>query len=89
MSQPRPVQLASIDDLRGAARAWDDLWWRSELTMPTIRAELIAQWVERFAPRAEFRALAVEVDGQWVAALPLVPHKLGRFVGAGVMPGNE
>lgn len=89
MSRPRLVHLDSIDQLCAAAPAWDDLWRRSELTLPTLRAELVAQWVGQFAPRAEFHALAVEDQGQWVAALPLVRRKVARVIDAGAMPINE
>ncbi len=89
MSRPRLVHLDSVDQLRAAAPAWDDLWRRSELTLPTLRAGLVAQWVGQFAPRAEFHALAVEDQGQWVAALPLVRRKVGRVIDAGAMPTNE
>ena len=70
MGRPRLVQIDSLAGLRAAAADWDDLWWRSEVTMPTCRAELVAGWVEQFAPRADFRALVVEDQGQWVAAGP-------------------
>lgn len=88
MSQPRLVQIDSVATLRAAASAWDDLWRRSDVSMPTCRAELLAQWVEQFSPRAEFRALAVEDQGQWAAALPLVGCKVGRVIAAGGMPSN-
>jgi hypothetical protein len=72
MARLRLTGINSTDGLRAAAREWDDLWWRSDVTIPTARAELVAQWLERFAPQAEFRALVVEQGGRWVAALPLV-----------------
>ena len=63
--------IESISALRKKAAAWDDLWLRSESTLPTHRAELAAQWAEHFAGRHPFTALTVEDDGQLVAALPL------------------
>jgi CelD/BcsL family acetyltransferase involved in cellulose biosynthesis len=89
VSRPRLVQIASVDQLSAAAPAWDDLWRRSESTLPTLRARLVAQWVRQFAPRAEFHALAVEDQGQWVAALPLVRRKVARLIDAGTLPLNE
>jgi CelD/BcsL family acetyltransferase involved in cellulose biosynthesis len=80
--------LSSLAELRSLAPAWDDLWWRSEATLPTARAELIAQWVERFAPAAGFRALVVEDQGQWVAALPMVERRVARLLTAGTLPSN-
>lgn len=85
----RPIHITSINELRAAAAPWDDLWWRSDVALPTYRAELVAQWVEQFAPNARFHALVVEDHGQWVAALPLVHRRLGRLLDAGVMPANE
>lgn len=89
MGRLRLIHLLSLDELHAAAAAWDELWWRSEATIPTLRAELVAQWVRQFAPRAEFHALVVEDGGQWVAGLPLVARRLGRIVDAGIMPLNE
>ncbi len=72
MSTSRVVRIESISALREAAPAWDDLWQRSEITSPLLRAEMVAQWVEHFAPRSGFHALAVEEEGCYLAALPLV-----------------
>jgi len=85
----RLIHLNSLDELRAAAGAWDDLWRRSDVAVPTARAELVAQWVEQFAPGARFRAVAVEDQGQWVAALPLVGRRIKRIIAAGTMPSNQ
>jgi CelD/BcsL family acetyltransferase involved in cellulose biosynthesis len=82
------VHLESIEDLRRAASAWDDLWQRSEVALPTARAELLAQWVEQFAPAARFHAVAVESEGRLLAALPLVGRRVGRVIEAGDLPTN-
>ncbi len=89
MSRPRIIHVTSIEQLRQCAAAWDDLWLRSDVTMPTVRAEPLARWIEQFAPGADFHALAVEHRGQWVAALPLVHRRLGRMIDAGTWPSNE
>ncbi len=89
MDRTRVIHVTSIDDLLDAAPVWDDLWWRSEVTIPTYRAALIAQWARQFAPGADFHALVVEHQGQWVAALPLVRRRWGRIVDAGVLPVNQ
>ena len=89
VSRSHLVHIRSIEELRAAAPAWDDLWWRSDVTVPTTRAELLAQWVEQFAPRADFHALVVERQGEWAAALPLVSCFVGRVFRAGGMPINE
>jgi CelD/BcsL family acetyltransferase involved in cellulose biosynthesis len=89
MSALRLLQIASVEELLAAAPAWDDLWRRSDATMPTLRAALLAQWRQWFARGADFRALVVEDGGQWVAALPLVERKIARLFGAGATPSNE
>lgn len=81
--------LHSINDLRQAAPAWDDLWWRSGVTWPTARAEMVAMWLEQFAPQTPFRAVAVEDQGQLVAVLPLIESRMARYVRAGVFPSSE
>jgi hypothetical protein len=78
MTQPHIVHLESLDALRAAAGAWDDLWQRSDVTLPSLRAELLAQWIEQFARPADFHAVVVESEGRYVAALPLVRRRLGK-----------
>jgi CelD/BcsL family acetyltransferase involved in cellulose biosynthesis len=89
MARLQLVHIRSIAELRDVAARWDDLWWRSDVAMPAARAELVAQWVEQFAPRARFHALAVTDGQQFVAALPLVGRKIAPLVTAGDLPGNE
>ncbi len=80
--------LNSIDRLRSEARAWDRLWLAGRATLPTARAELVAQWVERFAPGGRFRAIVVRQGERMVAALPLVDRRVGRLVPAGDLTWN-
>jgi len=89
MSRPRLIHIESVGALRDAAPQWDDLWWRSDVARPTVRAELLAQWVEQFAPGARLHALAVEEEGRLVAALPLVPSLKFRWLKMAGMPSNE
>jgi hypothetical protein len=89
MSALRTVSLTSIEQLRAAASQWDDLWGRSDAGLPAARAEVIAQWMEHFRPNAAFRAVAIEDDGRWIAALPLVGGRVGWLLPAGGLPGNE
>jgi len=88
MRELQLLHLTSLVEVRAAAPAWDDLWWRSEVTMPAARAELVAQWVEQFAPRADFHALVVEDQGKWIAALPLVGRAVAHVLRAGTVPAN-
>ena len=83
------VHLDSLDALRATAEAWDDLWRRSDATLPSLRAELLAQWVEHFARPDDFHAVAVEAEGRLVAALPLVRRRIAGLLDAGAMPCNE
>jgi CelD/BcsL family acetyltransferase involved in cellulose biosynthesis len=89
MTRLRIVRLDSVAEIRGAAAAWDDLWWRSDVAWPIARAELVAQWIEQFAPQSPLLCLAVEDQGQWVAALPLVCTPRWRVLKSGTLPGNE
>ena len=82
------IHITSVEQLRQVALAWDDLWWRSATTMPTARAELIVQWLEQFAPNTRFRAVVVQHNGQYVAALPLVARKQRRVLRTGALPNN-
>ena len=88
MSDLRLVRIGSKDELRRQAAAWDDLWLRGEAALPTLRAELTAQWFEQFAPRARFTAIAIEQDGQLAAALPLVGQRVKRVLPVGGLPSN-
>jgi len=89
MSRPRLIHITSLEQLRGAATGWDDLWWRSAVTLPTARAELVALWMEHFAPVRGFHALVVEEEGRWTAGLPLMEAKVARVVSAGVLPAQS
>ncbi|NLE38760.1 MAG: GNAT family N-acetyltransferase [Pirellulaceae bacterium] len=90
MASLQSRQLESIDQLRAAAEAWDDLRRRCDVTIPTVRAELVALWLEHFAPAKPFRALIVEQadTGRFVAAIPLVERRLGRLVRCGGLTSN-
>ncbi len=86
---PQFVHLRSLEELRAAASDWDDLWRRSEVTFPAMRAELLAQWIEHFAGGADFHAIVIKQGGRWVAALPILRRRIGRLVKAGVLPCNQ
>ena len=83
------VRYESIAALRAAESAWDDLWQRSDGVLPTGRAGFIADWLEQFGPNAKFTAVAVEQDGQLVAALPLVGRKIAKTVKVASLPWNS
>jgi CelD/BcsL family acetyltransferase involved in cellulose biosynthesis len=80
--------LNSLSELSQAAPAWNDLWQRSDSPLPLARAEFVASWCQAFAPDRPFRAVVIEDNGQWVAALPWIDRRwLGLPVA--VMPGNH
>jgi CelD/BcsL family acetyltransferase involved in cellulose biosynthesis len=81
-------RLDSIDAIRCRAAAWDRLWQRSEVSLPTARAELTAQWLEHFARKASFCVLAVEEDGDLVGLLPLAGRKVRRLLPVADLTGN-
>ncbi len=80
--------LRTAGEIRAAAPAWDALWARSEVLVPTARAEFVALWLEQFAPDKPTAAVLVEHQGRAVAALPLVEQRWSRFVQAGGLPTN-
>jgi CelD/BcsL family acetyltransferase involved in cellulose biosynthesis len=88
MSAPRLIQLRSSAEIRSVATEWNDLWLRSAVTVPVARAEFVAEWIEHCAPDAQVTALAVEQDGRWVAALPLVGWRLKGVISVGNLPSN-
>jgi CelD/BcsL family acetyltransferase involved in cellulose biosynthesis len=89
MVGPLLIQLDSVAAIRAAGALWDDLWRRSDVSLPIARAELIAQWIEHCAPTAPVHALAVENNGQLVAALPLVGRRVKRVLPVGRLPANN
>jgi CelD/BcsL family acetyltransferase involved in cellulose biosynthesis len=88
MADPRLITIHSTAELRSLAGPWDELWKNSEAALPTLRAELLALWIEHFMPRARVRMLAVEHDGRWIAALPLVGRSLVPGWELGELTGN-
>lgn len=82
-------KLDSVESIRAVAAAWDSLWQRSGVTMPTARAELVAQWLEHFAPGRVAQALVVEHDGKFLAALPLAARRIRRLITVGDVTWNE
>ncbi len=83
------IELRSVNELRSVAAEWDDLWRRSESTLPLGRAEIVADWIERVAPWAKFRVVIVEDDRRFVAALPLVSGRLKKLVPIARLPWSN
>jgi CelD/BcsL family acetyltransferase involved in cellulose biosynthesis len=86
------LRLLSIDSLaswRAVAGAWDDLWSRSAVAVPTARAELIAQWLEEFAPERPFSAFIVAQGDVFLAGLVLVTTQVKGLVEVGSLLSND
>lgn len=88
MSRTHVIRIESVEELRRAAAAWDDLWWRSASDSPLYRAETLALWLEQFATDRRFCALITVEDDHWIAAAPLVSQRLGRVVSLAALPNN-
>ncbi len=82
-------ELDSISQLRAMTAEWDALWQLGGVTLPTARAELVAIWLEHFAPDATLRLLTVRQAGRLVAALPLVGGKAHSLVQVGDLTMNH
>jgi len=80
--------LDSVKELRRRAEAWDDLWSRSDVTIPTARAALVVHWIEWFSTGGRPRILIVEEDGRMVAALPLLGRRVARWLPVGGLTMN-
>jgi hypothetical protein len=80
------VRLNSIDELLSAAADYNDLWRRSEVALPAARAESLAAWLEKFAPRTHFELLAVVDAGSFIAAMPLVGRRLKGILPIASLP---
>lgn len=89
MDPLRLEPIDSIDGLRAIAPAWDRLWRASEVSLPTARAELTAQWLECFAPRPELAILAVRRGDELAAVLPLVGRRVKGVVSLGGLTWND
>lgn len=87
MTDLRLLHIRSVEELRKSAIPWDDLWRRSDVTVPTARAELLSQWIEHFAADAQFHAYIVEEDGKWRAALPLMKAGVAKILCMATNPG--
>jgi CelD/BcsL family acetyltransferase involved in cellulose biosynthesis len=81
--------LDSVNALRAVAGDWDDLWQRSDVTMPTVSAEPTALWIERFGAEGGVHLLTVRQGNRLVGAMPLVRRRLGRVIPVGDLSLNH
>lgn len=78
----------SVAEFRRLAPAWDALWQRSPLASLLFRAEMIAGWLEQFAPGQRMAALTVCEGDQLLAGLVLVERRRWRVVRVGDLTTN-
>ncbi|NUQ65614.1 MAG: GNAT family N-acetyltransferase [Pirellulales bacterium] len=88
MANLTPIILDDLGYLAEKAASWDRLWQRSEVGLPTARADLVRHWVGHFAPSSLFRAVCVEENGELRAALPLVGRRIKKALSAGDVTWN-
>lgn len=88
MTALRVETLTAPQEIRQLAPAWDRLWERSAVTLPTVRAELVAGWLEHFAPRSRLAAVVVWQGNALLAALPLVERRIAGVLRAGDLTSN-
>jgi CelD/BcsL family acetyltransferase involved in cellulose biosynthesis len=89
MSQISIKILTSREELLKNAVQWNSLWERSDVTLPTVRAECIELWLRHFVPDSMFHTVVVESDGQFVAALPIYRSNKIRFLHTGMLTSND
>jgi CelD/BcsL family acetyltransferase involved in cellulose biosynthesis len=89
MAQLKLHILKSFRDFDELAGRWNDLWQRSEVTSPIVRAEPLRNWLECFAPGQKVRVIVVEEQDRLMAALPLIGQRWARWIPTGGLPSNE
>lgn len=89
MPQYRTFTIDTTARLRSQHAEWDELWERSAVTFPTMRAACVAQWVEQFSPDSNLQIVVVADGDRWLAALPLVSKTWLGVVRVGDLPAND
>ena len=82
------LKTFTLAELCEHADRWNDLWQRSEVRLPTTRAQGIKLWCQSFATDRAFTALVVESEGEFVAALPLVRESAFKLFTVYRLPNN-
>ncbi len=62
-------------ELARHADSWDDLWQRSDVRLPTKRAQGIELWRQSFAPNDQCQTIVIRDSDRFVAGIPLVKDK--------------
>lgn len=87
--------MITTERWRGTSRllehreAWDDLWQRSAVTVPTARAESVASYAQTFSSADSLQSIVVREDSAIIAAVPLVPHRRAGFLHCLGLPHND
>ena len=88
MSDLELVIIDSAEQLRRSAKMWDELWQSSSVALPTLQAELVAQWIDKFAFDSQVHIMAVRQGDSFVAALPLAGRKEKKVFSVGDLSTN-
>jgi len=75
MNAPGIRTITRLDEFTARGGLWNDLWTRSDVTLPTVTAGGIAGWCRTFAPDSPFLAVVLEQQNRWIGGLPLVGEK--------------
>lgn len=81
--------LNSVSELESVSEAWDDLWSRSDVVLPTAKAEPLSICMKHFSASQTFRAVVVEHDQRFLAAFPLVGHRIAPSVEVGRLTHSD
>jgi CelD/BcsL family acetyltransferase involved in cellulose biosynthesis len=89
MSAMRLVEIGSLEGWREYATAWDDLWQRSAVRVPTVRSEICTHWAERFARGQPVHAWVVAEGDHFLAGLLVGARRIKRIIEVGATLTNE
>ncbi len=71
--------IRNVEELSQIAEAWNRLLAKSDVSLPTLRAEVLIHWARFFRCEEDFSAIVVEDGNAIVAALPLM-HRVKKKI---------
>lgn len=83
------LHFDSLETWRAEAASWDDLWRRSDCPLPTAQYEPVRLWLEQFAARRRFHALAVSDGQRLVAGMVFCGRRVGKLFEVGSLLTND
>ena len=81
--------ITDIAEFAACADKWNRLWDRSYPTPPAVRCEGILNWAKTFNKDAEFSALVVESEDEFVLGVPLSKENLRGLLPTTKLTGNS